>query len=156
MRFTGQYTTLLELITAIRIIRQLYTPHSPVHAKTEAVIRAISPTTSTHPLPPTSPSDNKRRYHADMSQEMNMEDLVKLSVKEIIELASGSNPPSLLASRNAETVKEVEQFLQGIKHLKLTQQYVIPSIVIELTCRNGIRESTDDGCGPTEQEAENR
>ncbi|KAK9898377.1 hypothetical protein P389DRAFT_33043 [Cystobasidium minutum MCA 4210] len=100
----------------------LYTPHSPTHEKTEAMMRAISPTTFTVPLPTSPTVLSKAAARGDKSQDMTMDELVKLSIKDIIKLASEPKPPTLLAKRDEEIVKSVEAFMKGIEGLKVTQQ----------------------------------
>lgn len=88
------------------------------------MIRAISPTTSIHSQPreiTESPKDTLTSK-APEKPEMTIEELIKLSMKEIMDLASSRNPPSLLAGRDKETVKEANMILESIKGYKPPRQ----------------------------------
>lgn len=80
-------------------------------------------------------TDQDRRNKSDESQppeveqpqakQITMDAFVQLPIKEIIDLASGLDPPALLAERDQTIVLQVNRFIESNKSLKMRQQLVM-------------------------------
>lgn len=59
------------------------------------------------------------------TKELTADQLVRMSAKAVIELASGQTPPNALAHRDERVVRATDEFVDSIQDLKASQQYVI-------------------------------